>query len=133
MKILTEGHKYVASNFENSEYGQTIQFIEKTPKEEGSTELITVNDGTTNEELLEILLDRMNYLNSKFPCRENSIVITHLDTALLWLNKRTNDRKKRNVEGTNQKQFLNLVLRAKFLIDFKRASCYEKWHGALFL
>lgn len=99
MKILTEGHKYVAANFENKENGQTIQFIEKVPDSTGSTTLITVNDGTTNEELLEILIDRMNYLNSKFPCRENSVAITHLDTALLWLNKRTQDRLKRGVEG----------------------------------
>jgi hypothetical protein len=99
MKVLTEGHKYIAHNFENKENGQTIQFIEKVPKEQGSTELVTVNDGTTNEELLEVLIDRMSYLQSKFPCRENAIAITKLDEALLWLNKRTQDRVKRNVEG----------------------------------
>jgi hypothetical protein len=79
--------------------GQTIQFIQKEPKEEGSTELVTISDGTTNEELLEVLIDRISFLNSKFPCRENAIAITKLDEALLWLNKRTNDRIKRNVEG----------------------------------
>lgn len=99
MKVLTEGHKYIAYNFENKENGQTIQFIEKIPKEEGSTELITVNDGTTNEELLEVLINRMYYLQSKFPCRENAICITHLEEGLMWLNKRTQDRIKRNVEG----------------------------------
>jgi hypothetical protein len=61
--------------------------------------LETINDGTTNEDLLEVLIDRMNYLQSKFPCRENAIAITKLDEALLWLEKRTNDRKKRQVEG----------------------------------
>jgi hypothetical protein len=103
MIILTEGHKYIANNFENPSNGQTIQFIEKQPKEEGSTELITVNDGTTNEELLVVLLNRLNYLNGKFPCRENSIAITKLDEALLWLNKRTADRVARNIKGTNNK------------------------------
>lgn len=95
MKILTEGHKYVAANFENNNEGQTIQFIEKVgaPGEV----LTTVNDGTTNEELIGVIIDRMNYLQAKFPCRENAIAITHLDTALLWLEKRTNDRIKRNV------------------------------------
>jgi hypothetical protein len=88
------------SNFENKDkVGQTIQFIQKEPKEEGSTELVTISDGTTNEELLEVLIDRISFLNSKFPCRENAIAITKLDEALLWLNKRTNDRIKRNVEG----------------------------------
>ena len=80
-----------------------MQFIHKEPIKEGSTELITVSDGTTNEEVLEALINRMNFLDGKFPCRENSIVITHLETALLWLEKRTNDRIKRNVEGKNEK------------------------------
>lgn len=103
MQILTPGHKYVASNFEDKSNGQTIQFIEKQPVAIGSSEIITVNDGTTNEEIIEILVDRLNFLNNKFPCRENSIAITHLETALLWLNKRTADRVKRGVEGKNEK------------------------------
>jgi hypothetical protein len=99
MQELVEGHRYVASNFEESRNGQTIQFIQKEPKEEGSVELMTVSDGTTNEEVLEVLIARMNYLQSKFPCRENALVITKLEESLMWLNKRTADRVKRNVEG----------------------------------
>lgn len=45
----------------------------------------------------------MNFLQNSFPCRENAIVITHLETALLWLNKRTEDRKARGVEGKHEK------------------------------
>ena len=67
MQILTEDHKYIAPNFENKESGQTIQFIEKVPTSPGSTVLETKNDGTTNEELLEVLINRMNYLQGKFP------------------------------------------------------------------
>ena len=79
---------------------QTIQFIEKVPV--GVTgELKTVNNGTTNEEVLRMLIDRLGYLQSKFPCRENAIVITKLEESLMWLEKRTNDRKARNVEGKN--------------------------------
>lgn len=103
MRILTEGHKYVAANFENPENGQTIQFIEKVEDTESLIKgtLITLNDGTTNEELLAVLINRMYYLQGKFPCRENAIVITKLEESLMWLEKRTNDRKKRNVEGKN--------------------------------
>ncbi len=104
MKVLVEGHSYNLSNFENKEVGgQRLDFINKKPKHEGSTELITVFDGTTNEEVLEVLIDRMQYLQSKFPCRENSIVITNLEESLMWLNKRTADRMKRNVEGKHIK------------------------------
>ena len=106
MKILREGHRYELANFENKEAkGQEIQFIEKESQvvSEGVTELVTVNDGTTNEEVIEVLIDRLNNLNGKFPCRENSLAITKLEEALMWLNKRTADRLKRGVEGTNQK------------------------------
>lgn len=50
-----------------------------------------------------VLIDRMNYLQGKFPCRENAIVITKLEESLMWLEKRTNDRKKRGVEGKHIK------------------------------
>ena len=104
MIVLTKGHKYVARNFENAANGQTIQFIEKSQAVAGdTTTLQTVNDGTTNEELLKILIDRLNYLQAKFPCRENAIVITKLEESLMWLNKRTEDRAARGVEGSNQK------------------------------
>lgn len=116
MKIKVPGHTYELSNFENKEsVVQTLQFIHKEPKsgyeltiidklnikKENTQfkELITISDGTTNEEVLEVLIDRMNFLQSKFPCRENAIVITKLEESLMWLNKRTQDRLKRNVEG----------------------------------
>lgn len=112
MKVKTEGHLYELSNFENKDSeGQKLQFIEKTPKTVlapggmiymPTGELETKHDGTTNEEVLEVLIDRMNYLQGKFPCRENAIVITKLEESLMWLNKRTSDRIKRNVEGKHQ-------------------------------
>lgn len=116
MKVLTEGHKYELANFENKETaGQTLQFIEKKRvvdmRLDGQMppnhllapdkldELATINDGTTNEEVLEMLIDRISYLQAKFPCKENACCITHLQEALMWLEKRTKDRVKRNVEG----------------------------------
>jgi len=113
MKILTDGHKYELANFENKESnGQILQFIHKVPAKQlvkegaiedspdfNATTLVTVSDGTTNEELLEVLIDRLSYLQSKFPCKENAYCITHLEEGLMWLEKRTKDRLKRNVEG----------------------------------
>lgn len=104
MRVITEAHRYELANFENKDgVGQVLQFIEKQPNPENLSELITINDGTTNEEVIEVLIDRLNVLNKKFPCRENSLAITKLDEALLWLNKRTADRIKRNVEGKQLK------------------------------
>lgn len=38
----------------------------------------------------------------KHPCRENSIAITKLEEALIWLDKRKKDRIERGVEGQNK-------------------------------
>lgn len=104
MKVIIEGYRYELENFEaKDQRGQSLQFIQKVPVTEGSPELKTVNDGTTNEEVLRVLIDRMNNLQAKFPCRESAIATTHLETALLWLGKRTADRKARGVEGKHVK------------------------------
>lgn len=75
--------------------GQSITFMKLN--EDGSR-----TQGTTNEEVIEVLIDRITELNKLFPCRENSLAITKLEEALMWLEKRTADRIKRNVEGTHQ-------------------------------
>jgi hypothetical protein len=101
MKVLVVGHQYEVDNFESGT--SLIQFIHKEPSETDNTRLVTVSDGTTNEELLRVLIDRTEYLNSKFPCRENSIAITKMQEALMWFEKRTADRVRRNVEGKHIK------------------------------
>lgn len=115
MKVLKEGHKYELDMFENTpdnKENQTLQFIEKVLRKDSPStsplysdpnELITLNNGTTNEEVLDMMIDRMYYLNKKFRSIENEIVIVKLEEALFWLNKRTNDRKKRGVEGKHIK------------------------------
>lgn len=104
MKTLTKGYKYELDYFEvETKPKQILQFIEKVPESEGSTTFRTVNNGTTNEEVLAVLIDRISFLQRKHPCRENEIVITKLEESLFWLNKRTADRVARAVEGTNAK------------------------------
>ena len=46
--------------------------------------------------------EKIEGFQQAFPCRENTMVVTKLDEALLWLIKRKLDREKRAVEGTNQ-------------------------------
>ncbi len=48
-------------------------------------------------------LEQLKYFNNKFPCRENALTITKLEEALMWNDKRTQDRIKRNVEGKDEK------------------------------
>ena len=74
-----------------------VKFQEGPIKENG------VN-GCHNEDLIAIVLDRLQCLNQgDFKCRENSIAITKLEEAMMWLNRRTLDRRSRGVEGTSQK------------------------------
>lgn len=112
MKCLDDHHHYQLESFEPEETKQCLLFIRKEPvlKSIGGLnppyptgELRTVHNGTTNEEVLKMLIHRLNGLNNAFPCRENSIAITHIETALLWLEKRTADRIARGVEGKHQK------------------------------
>ena len=101
MKKLVPGYRYELASFEGRN-DQHLQFIHKEPRPESPAELETISDGTTNEEVLAVLIDRLQFLNSKFPCRENAIAITKLEEALMWLNRRTEHRKARGVEGTHQ-------------------------------
>lgn len=99
MNVITPGHRYELDGFEG-EGSQTLQFIHKEPGE--GDELVTASEGTTNEEVLAVLIDRMEFLNAKFPCRENELTIRHLKDALAYLDLRTSKRKARGVEGTHQ-------------------------------
>lgn len=96
MNVLTPGHRYELNNHEGSGK-QTIQFLQKFASPDGS-----VVAGTTNEDVIAMLIDRINYLNKAFPCRENALAITKLEEALMWLNKRTQNRIERGVEGKNE-------------------------------
>jgi hypothetical protein len=46
-------------------------------------------NGTTNEDVLGAIIERLNALNAPpYNCRENSLAITHLQEALHWLEHR---------------------------------------------
>ena len=103
MKVLMPGHHYQLDNMDPKEsQNQEIKFVKKV-KNELSGKFETLTDGTTNEEVIAILIDRITYLNSIIPCRENSLAITKLEEAKHWLMARTFDRVKRDVEGTDKK------------------------------
>lgn len=56
-------------------------------------------EGIANEDLLLVLLYRMSYLDSRFPCIENKVAIDHMKAALECLLDRTSKRIEQNVEG----------------------------------
>jgi len=98
MRVLDDCHSYILSTFMDSE--RDLTFYEM--REDGKK-----FDGVTNEEVLKVLIHRIRYLNEtwqdgKFKCRENSIAITKLEEALMWLERRTTNRIERGVEGTHK-------------------------------
>lgn len=47
-------------------------------------------NGITQEALLAIVIDRLeSFQKGQYACRENAVALTHLETAKLWLHKRT--------------------------------------------
>lgn len=61
-------------------------------------------NGISNESLLAIVEDRLiGFQSGKFACRENAVALTKIQEAMMWLQKRTLDRIRRGVEGTNSK------------------------------
>jgi len=96
MKCMDDCHNYVMETFVEDDF-MKLQFYFKG---ESGLEI----DGVTNEEVIKVLIHRIKHLNEKlhggkFKCRENSIAITKLEEALMWLEKRTANRIERGVEG----------------------------------
>ena len=60
--------------------------------------------GVLDTDLLEIVRDRLKgFQRGDFSCRENACALTHIEEALMWLNRRVEDRAERNVLGTDNK------------------------------
>lgn len=60
-------------------------------------------NGITNEALLAIVLDRLNFFQEeKYRCWENANAIIKVEEALHWLHARTFERLQRGVEGTHE-------------------------------
>lgn len=56
--------------------------------------------GLTHEDLLLVVIDRLQgSQETGNRCQENSIAITKLEEALMWLSSRTQERRMRGVEG----------------------------------
>lgn len=60
--------------------------------------------GVLDTDLLEVVRHRLNgFQSGPYATRENAIALTHIEEALMWMNKRVEDREERGVMGTNVK------------------------------
>ena len=75
-----------------------IQFQNGARKEDDSIH------GVLDTDLLEIVRHRLQcFQKGDFATRENAVALTHIEEALMWMNRRVEDRIERNVLGTNIK------------------------------
>jgi len=92
-------HKYSISTVkEPSTVLLYLQYQEGPRNEEGSI------CGILDQDLLEIVRHRLQCFQAgPYATRENAWALTHIEEALGWMNKRTEDRAERGVLGTMEK------------------------------
>jgi len=82
----------------NSEVYEYIQLQNGARKLEGSIH------GIIDTDLLEIVRHRLQcFQKGDFASRDNAVALTHVEEALMWMNRRVEDRIEREVLGTNNK------------------------------
>lgn len=94
-------HEYkVVCHSKDGNQGQSFDILfQNGPRDvEGSLE------GVLDVDLLEIVRHRLQcFQEGQFATRENEIALTHIEEALMWMNRRVEDRIERNVLGTNNR------------------------------
>ena len=89
---------YHANDPERDETRTEIKF-QKGPRNDDAS-----IGGVLDCDLLEIVRDRLkSFQAGEFATRENACALTHIEEALMWMNKRVEDRAERNVLGTMEK------------------------------
>lgn len=91
------------------------EFIQETgwPQVHGQTSTVTFTvqsgpikefgvNGCQIDDVIAWAKSKIEQFNAEFPCRENSLIVTKLDEALLWSMQRKLNREKRGVEGQSK-------------------------------
>lgn len=95
-------HEYLIRDFEESQGGYDV--YTKIQFQNGARKLEDSVHGIIDTDLLEIIRHRLQcFQQGEFSTRENAIALTHIEEALMWMNRRVEDRIERNVLGTNNK------------------------------
>lgn len=90
-------HKYLI-DLQDGNKQVSIEF------QDGARKLPDSIHGVIDQDLLEICRHRLQcFQEGPFATRENAMALTHIEEALMWLNRRVEDRIERNVLGTNVK------------------------------
>jgi hypothetical protein len=106
IEALKEGATYHVPTFKVTENGiedgdgAVLRFC----KGNKDDETVFRQEGMFTETLIQVAKEYLEAVNvGEMATRETSMVITKLDEALMWINKRAEDRKLRGVQATYKK------------------------------
>lgn len=81
-----------------------MEVVGKIQLQNGARNAEGSKDGVIDSDLLEIVRHRLQCFQAgPFASRENAVALTHIEEALMWMNRRVEDRIERNVLGTYKK------------------------------
>lgn len=86
MRIIDPGHKYEVNYLDGNDNIDTITFVKRGHPGKN-------HPGTTNQELLRVLIDRIKFLNTEIPWRGNEEILFYLRKALILHECRALERK----------------------------------------
>lgn len=100
-------HRYVISKKDELSWScgnNTLGLLEDIKFQKGPRSENDSIEGILDTDLLEIVRHRLqSFQAGPYSSRENAHALTHIEEALMWLNRRVEDRIERNVLGTNNK------------------------------
>ena len=86
MKVLDEGHTYTLQNNKSDKCDVTLSFFkDRVINGDGY-------EGTTNQEVLRALIDRVKFLDKQVPHKNNQEILYHLRKAIVLHEQRHLDR-----------------------------------------
>lgn len=92
MHVLEPGHIYMLDALD-SEQKESLTFVKRDYDPANNLNYLQNHGGTTNQEVLRALIDRVKYLDTQLPCAENKEIIYHLRMALILHEARALKRK----------------------------------------
>jgi hypothetical protein len=89
MKIIDPGHKYELLCLDGK-LKQTLQFVKRFDRHhpENYPGNFNAHPGTTLQDVIRCLLNRVRYLQNQIPCPENEILLGNLQQCLWVLENR---------------------------------------------
>ena len=90
-------HEYMITKIKNTidDDHENLGLIQM---QKGPRDLEDSTNGLIDSDLLEIVRDRLRgFQAGPYSSRENAVILTHIEEALMWMNRRVEDRIERDV------------------------------------